>query len=289
MANALGRGAFVRVVSVAPPRGHRPDELIAQARALRIRGVDVLQIADSTAGTRMSGMSAAVLIEQQTGLETLLTYTCRDHRLLGMQSDLLGAHAMGLRNLLLTTGDPQRFAEREDQGASLDVDSIGLTNAVTRLNRGTDVGGEPLGQPTAFHVGVVVNPTAVNLDDEVRRYQYKIEAGAEFVLTHPIFAVEDLDAFVARVGGIPVPLIASVRALEGPRQAEALANEVPGTRVPQAILERLAEADDRGHAAQEGIVIARELACALRARVQGVQVAVAPSRVSENWPNIVTR
>ena len=279
MANALSRGAFVRIVSVVPPRGHRPDELIEQARALRIRGVDVLQIADTAAGTRMSGLSAAVLIEQQTGLETLLTYACRDHRLLGMQSDLLGAHAMGLRNLLLTTGDPQRFGQREDGAPPFDVDSIGLANAVTTLNHGVDVGGEPLGPPTAFHVGVAVNPTALSLDEEVRRYRYKIEAGAEFLVTHPVFDVADLEAFVARVGRIPVPLIAGVRPLEGPRQAEALANEVPGTRVPAALVERLAAAEAAGRAAEEGVAIARELVRAVRPHVQGVRVAVAPSRL----------
>jgi homocysteine S-methyltransferase len=279
MANALSRGAFVRIVSVAPPRGHRPDELIEQARVLKIRGVDVLQIADSLTGTRMSGVSAAVLIERQTGLEALLTYTCRDRRLLGMQSDLLGAHAMGLRNLLLTTGDPRRARDPQDGVPTFDVDSIGLTNAVTRLNHGGDVGGEPLGPPTAFHVGVAVNPTALNLDDEVRRYRYKIDAGAEFVVTHPVFDAGDLEAFIATVGGVPIPVIAGVQPLEGPTQAEALANEVPGTRIPAAIVDRLAAAEADGRAAEEGIAIARELVRAVRPFVQGVQIAVAPSAI----------
>jgi homocysteine S-methyltransferase len=279
MANALSRGAFVRVVSVVPPRGHRPDDLIEQARALKIRGVDVLQIADAATGTRMSGTSAAVLIEQQVGIETLLTYTCRDHRLLGMQSDLLGAHAMGIRNLLLTTGDPLRVGDHQDATLVFDVDSIGLTNAVTRLNHGSDVGGQPLGPPTAFHVGVAVNPTALNLDDEIRRYHYKIDAGAEFIVTHPVFDPADLEAFVARVGGIPVPLIAGLRPLDGPRQAETLANEVPGTRVPAAMVERLAAADADGRAAEEGVAITRDLLAAIRPLVQGVQLAVAPSRI----------
>lgn len=280
MANALARGAFVRVVSVIPPKGHRVDEFIEQARALRIRGVDVLQVTDAKTGTRMSGLSAAVLVEQQTGLETLLNYTCRDHRLLGMQSDLLGAHAMGLRNLLITTGDPQRLGEFQDAALAFDVDSIGLTNVVTRLNHGSDIGGQPVVPPTAFHVGVAVNPSALNLDEELRRFHYKVDAGAEFVVTHPVFDPADLELFVQRANGVALPLIASVRPLDSERQAEALANEVPGVRVPAAFVERLARAEAAGHGVEEGIAIAREIVARLRPLVQGIQVAVPPSRLS---------
>lgn len=280
LANALARGAFVRLVSVIPPKGHRLDELIEQARLLRIRGVDVLQVSDAKTGTRMSGLSAAVLVQQQTGIETLLNYTCRDHRLLGMQSDLLGAHAMGVRNLLITTGDPQRLGEFQDATLVFDVDSIGLTNVVTRLNRGSDIGGQPVVPPTAFHVGVAVNPSALNLDEEVRRLRYKEEAGAEFVVTHPVFDPADLQAFLARAGGVSVPLIACVRPLEDARRAEALANEVPGVRVPAAYVQRLLDAEAEGRAAEEGVAIAREVARGLRPMVQGLQVAVPPARLA---------
>jgi homocysteine S-methyltransferase len=280
LANALARGVFVRLVSVVPPKGHRLDELIEQARVLRIRGVDVLQVTDAKTGTRMSGLSTAVLVEQQTGLETLLNYTCRDHRLLGMQSDLLGAHAMGLRNLLITTGDPQRLGEFLDATPTFDVDSIGLTNVVSRLNHGSDIGGQPVVPPTAFHIGVAVNPSALNLDEELRRFHYKVEAGAEFVVTHPVFDLADLEHFLQRAGGVTLPVIASVRPLDSERQAEALANEVPGVRVPAAYVQRLARADEAGHGVEEGLAIAREIVTSLRPLVQGIQVAVPPSRLA---------
>ena len=221
----------------------------------------------------------AVLVEQQTGLETLLNYTCRDHRLLGMQSDLLGAHAMGLRNLLITTGDPQRLGEFQDATLVFDVDSIGLTNVVSRLNHGSDIGGQPVVPPTAFHVGVAVNPSALNLDEELRRFHYKVEAGAEFVVTHPVFDPADLEVFLQRIGRVTLPIIASVRPLDGERQAEALANEVPGVRVPTAYVARLAAAEAAGHGVEEGIAIARDIVARLRPLVQGIQVAVPPSRL----------
>src|SRR5262249_44513031 len=151
-----------------------------------IRGVDVVNIPDGNAtGARLSALSLAVLIEQQAGVETLLHYACRDRNLLGIQSDLLGAHAMGLRNLLLVTGDPSRVGDYPDATAVFDVDSIGLTNVVSRLNRGYDVGGQSIGAPTAYFVGVSVNPAAPNIDHEIRRFEYKVEAGAEFVVTRP--------------------------------------------------------------------------------------------------------
>ncbi len=278
-ANLLARGGFVRLVSVIPPKGHRLDELIEHARLLRVHGVDVLQVSDAKTGTRMSGLSAAVLVQQQTGIETLLHYTCRDHRLLGMQRDLLGAHAMGVRNLLITTGDPQRMDEFQDATLTFDADSIGLTNVVTRLNQGSDIGGQPVLPPTAFHVGAAVNHSALNPDEEVRRLRYKVEAGAEFVITHPVFDAGDLAAFIERAGGIPVPVIAAVWPLEDARRAEALANEVPGVRVPAGFIQRLLDAEAQGRAAAEGMAIAREIVRAVRPMVQGVEVVVAPARL----------
>ncbi len=280
LANALSRGAFVRVVSVIPPKGHRMDELIEQARLLRIRGVDVLQVSDAKTGTRASGLSAAVLVQQQTGIETLLNYTCRDHRLLGMQSDLLGAHAMGVRNLLITTGDPQRLGEFQDATLVFDVDSIGLTNVVTRLNHGSDIGGQPVTPPTGFHVGVAVNPSALNPDEEIRRLRYKVEAGAEFIVTHPVFDPADLAAFLERAGGVSLPVIGCVRPLEDARRADALANEVPGVRVPAAYVQRLLEAEGEGRSAEEGVAIAREIVRGLRPMVQGIEVAVTPAMLA---------
>src|SRR5204863_3120336 len=162
--------------------------------------VDVISIPDGQrAGARMSALSLAVLIEQQAGIETLLQYACRDRNLLGIQSDLLGAQAMGLRNLLLVTGDPGRVGDYPDATAVFDVDSIGLTNVVSRLNHGCDVGGQPIGAPTRFHIGVSVNPTSPNLDEELRRFEYKVEAGAEFVITRPVYDLRTFESFVRRI------------------------------------------------------------------------------------------
>ena len=170
-----------------------------------------------------------MLIEQQAGIETLLHYACRDRNLLGIQSDLLGAHAMGLRNLLLITGDPGRVGDYPDATAVFDVDSIGLTNVVSRLNHGCDVGGQPIGAPTAFHIGVSVNPAASNLDEELRRFDYKVEAGAEFVVTRPVFDVGGVRARSSkRIERRELPIVAGVFPFESARNAEFMANEVPG-------------------------------------------------------------
>ncbi|MCL4813280.1 MAG: bifunctional homocysteine S-methyltransferase/methylenetetrahydrofolate reductase [Vicinamibacteraceae bacterium] len=273
LANALARGEFVVLARVTPPKGLQCDALLAQARELRIRGIDAIQVSEgSRTGARLSALSVAVLIGQQTGIETLLNYTCRDHSLLGMQSDLLGAHAMGLRNLLVTTGEPPRTGDYQDATAVFDVDSIGLTNVLTRLNHGLDIGGKPLGAPTAFHVGVAANPCALNLDEERRRLRYKLEAGAEFIVTHPVFDPADLAAFLERAAPVGVPVIAGVRVLESLRRAEFLANEVPGVRIPAPALDRMRQAEAEGRGFEEGLALARELAVALRPMAQGIQV-----------------
>ena len=163
--------------------------MIDSARALKAHGVDVVHIPDGQRGARMSALSLAVLIQQKACVETILQYSCRDRNLLGMQSDLLGAHAMGVRNLMIVTGDARMVGDYPDATAVFDVDSIGLTNVVSRLNHGLDIGGQAIGSPTAFHVGVQVNPGAEDLDSEIRRFAYKVEAGAEFAVTKPVFDV----------------------------------------------------------------------------------------------------
>jgi len=213
-----------------------------------------------------------VLVEQQAGIETVLQYSCRDRRLAAMQAELLGAHAMGLRNLLVVTGEPISRSEYTDATTVIEVDSIGLTNAVTRFNQATDIGGQSIGLPTAFLTGVRVNPAALALDEEVRRYQYKVEAGAEFAITEPVFDEADLDLFVARAGGIDLPLIVTIRPFESLRHAEWLANEVPGLRVPSTLIERMQQAERDGRAADEGVAIAQELARAVRGHARGLLV-----------------
>jgi homocysteine S-methyltransferase len=227
----------------------------------------------------MSALSAALLIQQQSGVETILHYACRDRTLLGMQSDLLGAHAMGIRNVLLVTGDPPKVGDYADATSVFDVDSIGLVNMVSRLNAGADVGGQPIGQPTAFHIGVAVNPGAVNLDEELRRYAYKVEAGAEFAITQPVFDAAELADFIQRVRPHGLPVLAGIMPLDSLRHAEFMANEVPGVRVPDAIIDRMRRADADGRAADEGLAIAREIAGELRPLVQGIQISTAARAV----------
>ena len=276
LAHAMARGTFVVAVELLPPRGYRADEVIDRARQLKIRGVDAVNIPDGMrGGARISALSLAVLIEQQAGIETVLHYSCRDRNLLGIQSDLLGAHAMGLRNLLLITGDPGRVGDYPDATAVFDVDSIGLTNVVSRLNRGCDVGGQAIGAPTGFHIGVSVNPAAPNMDQELRRLEYKVEAGAEFIVTRPIFDLAAFERFLKRVEFARLPVVAGLFPFESARNAEFMANEVPGVRVPDEMLERMRRSGDADAASQEGIAIARELGMGLRSAVQGVQISTA--------------
>src|SRR3954470_4386288 len=274
MANALARGEFVISVELVPPRGFRADALVEQAKQLRIHGVALVNIPDGPrAGARMSALSAAVLVEQQAGIETILHYACRDRNLLGMQSDLLGAHSMGIRNLLLITGDPPQVGDYPDATAVMDVDSIGLTNMVKRLNDGADIGDQRIGAPTAFHIGVAANPAALDPDEELRRFEHKVKAGAEFAITPLVFDVEQLAQFLRSIETFRIPVLAAIAPLESLRHAEFLANELPGVRVPEAIVERMRRAEAAGRATAEGQTIAREIAAEIRPLVQGIQIS----------------
>jgi methionine synthase / methylenetetrahydrofolate reductase(NADPH) len=274
LARELARGSFVLGVELLPPRGFEAEPAIQRARELKRYGIDVVNIPDGLrSGARLSALALAVLVEQQAGIETVLHYACRDRNLLGIQSDLLGAHAIGLRNLLLITGDPGRVGDYPDATAVFDVDSIGLTNVVSRLNHGGDIGGQPIGAPTAFHIGVSVNPSASNLDEELRRFEYKVEAGAEFVVTRPVFDLSAFERFLTRIESARLPIIAGVFPFESARNAEFIANEVPGARVPEPLIDRMRRADGQDAAAAEGVAIAREIAAGLRHAVQGIQVS----------------
>jgi len=190
-----------------------------------------------------------------------------------MQSDLLGAHSMGVRNLMLITGDPPQVGDYPDATGVFDVDSIGLTNVVTRLNRGFDIGGQSIGLPTGFHIGVAANPGALDLEEELRRLAYKLEAGAEFVMTQPVFDAAELERFLKRFPEPRLPILAGIAPLESLRHAEFMANEVPGVRVPAEVVERMRQAEGDGRAAAEGLLIAQEITAAIRGMVQGVQVS----------------
>jgi homocysteine S-methyltransferase len=276
MANGLSRGGFVVSVELLPPRGFRVDSLVEQARQLRIHGVDLVNIPDGPrAGARMSALSAAVLVQQQAGIETILHCACRDRNLLGLQSDLLGAHSMGVRNLLLITGDPPQIGDYPDATAVMDVDSIGLTNMVKRLNDGSDIGDQSIGAATAFHIGVAANPAALDPDEELRRFEHKVKAGAEFAITQLVFDAAELARFLRRIEAFRIPVLAAIAPLESLRHTEFLANELPGVRVPDTVVERMRRAEASGRAAAEGLAIAREIAAEIRPLVQGIQISAA--------------
>jgi homocysteine S-methyltransferase len=246
---------------------------MADARALAAQNIDVLTVFEVPRGARMSATSLAVLLQQHAGLEAAVQYSCRDKNLLTIQSDLLGAAAMGLRNIVGITGAVNLQGEIPDATAVYEVDSIGLTNVMTRLNHGLDVGGQPIGAPTALHVGVMVNPGTDDIDRELRRFEYKVEAGAEFAVTSPIFDVPVFERFMRRVEGFRIPVVAGLWPFDSVRNAEYMANEVPGITVPESLLARLRGTADEAAAAVEGVRIAQELGSELWPMAQGVHIS----------------
>ncbi len=276
----LARGEWVNTVEMAPPKGWNAAEMIEQCRSLQEAGVDAVNVLDSArAQSRMGVLPAALIIQRETGMETVLHYTCRDRNMLGMLSDLLGAAAGGLRNVLIVTGDPPTMGPYPDSTAVFDIDSIGLTNVVRRLNQGLDPGGNPIGEPTRFVVGVALNQGAEQRR-ELERYAWKVEAGADFAVTQPVFDPEQLERFLDRAKS-PVPVIAGIWPLTSLRNAEFLANEVPGVVVPSGIIERMRKAQEHGSAAAraEGIAIASEMVEGVKNLVQGVQVSAPSGRL----------
>ncbi len=280
MGRKLVNGGFIRAIELVPPRGHAPSAALADATRLAARGVDVVTIPDGPrSGARMSALSLAVLVQQHAAVEVLLQYSCRDRNLLGIQSDLLGAHAMGLRNLLGVTGDVRSLGDIPDATAVFDVDSIGLTNVINRLNHGLDIGGQSIGEPTSFHTGVMVNPSR-DLDQEMRRLEFKVEAGAEFAVTRPVFDVSAFERFLARVTPLGIPVIVGIWPFESALNAEFMANEVPGVTVPDVLVERMRRTRNADEAAAEGVQVARELVAAIRRMAAGVQIATPSGRLN---------
>jgi homocysteine S-methyltransferase len=269
-------GQFVTSVEVLPPKGCDAAKTLDQIRMLKVAGVDGVNIPDGPrAQTRMSAQATAVIVERDIGIEAVLHYCCRDRNLLGMMSDLLGAAALGVRNLLLITGDPPKMGPYPDATAVFDIDSIGLTNMVNKLNHGLDLGNNPIGTPTAFCIGVGVNPGAINLDEEIKRFEYKVEAGAQYAITQPVFDTEQLCTFLKLIEHVRIPIVAGIWPLVSYRNAEFLHNEVPGVRVTASIMERMRIASDHGKEAarEEGLAIARESLLEVRELIQGVQVS----------------
>jgi methionine synthase I (cobalamin-dependent)/5,10-methylenetetrahydrofolate reductase len=276
----LAAGEFVTLVEIVPPKGIDFRKEVEGAKFLKAAGIDAINIPDSPrASARMSNMALCLLVQQQAGIETVLHFTCRDRNVLSMQSELLGAFTTGLHNLICITGDPPKLGNYPDATAVFDVDAIGLVNIVRNLNHGLDVGGNPIGSGTKFMIGVGANPGIVNIDEEVRRFEYKVEAGADFAVTQPVFDVVLLEQFLRRVDHHRIPVLAGIWPLTSVRNAEFMKNELR-VSVPDAILERMARAPNAEAARAEGILIAREMLHKVRGLVQGAQVAAPLGRYS---------
>ncbi len=279
-ARKICAGEFVTSVEIVPPKGCDPAKMLESVRLLKQAGVDAVNVPDGPrAQSRMGVLAVSTLIEQQVGIETVVHYCCRDRNLLGMTSDLLGAAGLGLRNLLIITGDPPKMGPYPEATAVFDIDSIGLVNMVNRLNHGLDIGGNPIGRPTSFYMGVGVNPCAVDMDYELRRFEWKVGAGAEFAITQPTFDANQLRDFLKRIEHCRIPVIAGIWPLVSYRNAEFLANEVPGVVVPDRVLERMHDITDKDAAREEGLAIARETLLEVLDLVQGVQVSAPFGRV----------
>jgi len=258
-AGKLVGGRFVASIELDPPRGTDVVKVIAGARAIRASGVDAVNIPDGPrASARMSPLALGVILSREVDIDVLLHYCCRDRNLLGMQSDLLGAHALGLRNLILITGDPPKLGDYPNATAVFDVDSIGLTHIVDHLNRGRDLAGNAIGQPTSFLIGVGVNPGATNLEEEVRRLRLKVKAGAEYALTQPVFDGGRLRTLMAMIEDLHLPVLVGILPLTSHRNAEFYHNEVPGMNVPEEVRERMRLAGTGENGRCEGVRIARE-------------------------------
>ncbi len=281
LARRLSNKHFSIFVELLPPHGLAAQPVIDKAKELYYYGVDVINIPDGPrASARMSALSMALQIQNNVGIETVLHYVCRDRNVIGIQSDLLGAYALGLKNILAITGDPPKLGNYPDATAVFDVDSIGLVNIINRLNHGLDIAGNPIGEPAGFHIGVGANPGAVNLDEELKRLDWKVEAGAEYIVTQPVFDLRIFEKFLKRIQHIKIPLIAGLWPLTSIRNAEFMNNEIPGCNVPDSIMSRLRRYSDSKEASlHEGIMVSRETLDQIKDVIQGVQISAPFGRV----------
>jgi len=274
----LARGEFVTMVEVVPPKGTDISKELEGSRFLKSVGVDAVNIPDSPrASARMSNQALSLLVQREAGIDAVLHYTCRDRNVLCIQSDLLGAAAVGIKNLICITGDPPKMGNYPDATAVFDVDAIGLVNIVHNLNRGLDIGGNPIGTGTGFVIGVGANPGLTDLDEEIRRFEYKVAAGAEYAVTQPVFDIRLLENFLRRIEHCRIPVVAGIWPLVSVRNAEFMKNELR-VSVPDSILERMARAPTPDAARAEGVVIAREMLLAVRHTVQGAQISAPQGR-----------
>ena len=276
----IAAGEFVTMVEIVPPKGIDIRKEIEGARFVKSVGVDAVNIPDSPrASARMSNQALSLLMQRDVGIEAILHYTCRDRNVLGIQSDLLGGAATGIRNLICITGDPPKMGNYPDATAVFDVDAIGLVNIVHNLNRGLDLGANPIGAGTGFVIGVGANPGLTDLDEEVRRFEFKVQAGAEYAVTQPVFDIRLLETFLRRIEHCRIPVVAGIWPLVSVRNAEFMKNELR-VSVPDSILERMARAQTPEAARAEGVAIAREMLLAVRHTVQGAQISAPQGRYS---------
>lgn len=273
LARKLAEGKFVVVVEIDPPKGVDLNKVIDGAMLLQRSSVDAINIADGPrASARMSPMALAMIFKHKLQIETIIHYCCRDRNLLGMQADLIGAHALDLRNVLMITGDPPKLGDYPSATAVFDVDSIGLTQIANLLNHGMDLAGNPIGAPTALHIGIGANPGAVNLEEELKRFYYKVEAGAEFVMTQPVYDIRVFENFISRIQDVKIPILIGILPLASAKNAEFLHNEVPGMSVPEAIRKRMYAAGNGESGRTEGIKIAQEALVDSKPMVQGAYI-----------------
>jgi homocysteine S-methyltransferase len=276
----LAAGKFVLFVEILPPRGVDASKEIEGARLCAANGIDCINVPDGPrASARMSAQVTCQLIQEQAGIEAVLHFCCRDRNILGIQSELLGAHTVGVRNLICITGDPPRMGTYPDATAVFDVDAIGLTNIVSNLNSGLDLGGNPVGSQTALLIGVGANPGALNMEEEIRRYEWKVQAGAEYVVTQPVFDLKLLEEFLRRTAHYRLPVICGIWPLTSYRNAEFMVNELR-VPVPEEFMERMRRAENADAARREGIAIGREMVQQVQAMVQGVQLSAPFGRYS---------
>ena len=264
----LDAGEFLVTVELDPPRGHNIEKLVQGAKLLKERGVEIVDINDGSLGrVRMSVLPTAILVREATGLDINMHFTCRDRNLMGIQADVLGAHALDIRNILAMTGDPPRTGDYADATAVFDVDAIGLIRILTGMNEGRDATGNSVGEPTAFCVGAALDPAAADPEREMERLLAKAEAGALWCQTQPVYDLDVLERFFQRTRS-PIPVVVGVLPLHSSRHAEFLHNEVPGITVPDAVRARMREAGDRGLRA--GIETAQALVHLIRGNYAGV-------------------
>ena len=271
---ALASGQWITSIELVPPAGTSLEKVMEKAESLSQYDITCINIPDGPrASSRISALVTAIQMRSHTSIEPLPHFTCRDKNLIGLQSELLGAHAAGLHNVLLLTGDPPKVGNYPEATGVFDIDSIGLISLAKKLNQGMDLSGKPLNNPTAFVIGAGANPTAPVLTREIEHTFMKAEAGVEFLITQPIFDVGLLEFFLEKIKPAGVPVIAGIWPLSSYRNALFLHNEVPGVSIPMDIQERMKRCEEKEAGIQEGIRIAREIIAEIRSRIHGVQIS----------------